>query len=116
MLVPASISPKLHVSVPLWMAQRAWPDPPSTAQDVPGVCGRASVTTTSLAMPGPGLVAVIVKPIGSPAETLAASAVLTTWMGAQLTAIVAVAQVFAVAPAGCCNRKGWSNVGGVGEG
>ena len=45
-------------------------------------------------------------------STLAASAVLVTWMGAQLTAIVAVAELFAVAAAGCVPG---GHRGGVGE-
>src|SRR5215217_2122435 len=47
--------------------------------------GSASVNSMPLASPSPWFVSVTVKPISSPAETLAASAVLSTSMSAQLT-------------------------------
>src|SRR5919204_3001146 len=44
--------------------------------------GRASVRVTPVALPAPVLLTVTVKPMGEPADTLAASADLATWTSA----------------------------------
>src|SRR5437899_780898 len=54
---------------------------------LPEPAGRLSLTVTPLAVPVPLLLTVTVKPIGSPALTVAASAVLLTWMLAALDVI-----------------------------
>src|SRR5712692_2423018 len=56
----------------------------------PEPAGRLSLTVTPLAVPGPVLLTVTVKPIGSPALTGLASAVLRTWMLAGLQVIEAL--------------------------
>jgi hypothetical protein len=48
-----------------------------TLQERPEPTGRTSVSITVFATPGPVLVAVMVKPMGEPACTMAASAVFT---------------------------------------
>ena len=62
-------------------------DQPATVRPV----GNGSDNVTSLAKPGPPLATVIVKPIGSPAFTVAASAVLVTVRLGALQVIVAEA-------------------------
>src|SRR5229473_6649364 len=52
---------------------------------VPEPAGSGSVTVTPLAVPAPVLVTVTVNPIGSPAFTDAASAVLVIWIWAGST-------------------------------
>ena len=73
---PDASVPKLHVSVPLEMEH------PATAglidQESPDCVGSWSVTTTLVRSPAPELEAVMVKPIDSPAFTVAASAVLVS--------------------------------------
>src|SRR2546428_681780 len=56
---------------------------------LPEPAGRLSLTVTPLAVPVPLLLTVTVKPIGSPALTVAASAVLLTWMLAGLQVMLA---------------------------
>ena len=51
----------VHVAGPCWSAM---------VQSTPDAAGSGSVSVTPLAGNGPGLVRVMVKPIGSPAETL----------------------------------------------
>src|SRR6478736_5961010 len=64
----------------------------------PGSVGRVSVRLTPVAVPAPLFLMVTVKPIWSPAETGLASAVLNSWMSAQLTVTEALALLLAVAP------------------
>src|SRR5689334_23744029 len=78
--------PTLHVSAPEVMLQfGAVVLAASIVQDKPAVLGSASVTLTPVAVPAPLLVTVSLKPMGSPALTEAASAVLTILTSAQLT-------------------------------
>src|SRR2546425_215664 len=56
---------------------------------LPEPAGSGSLTVTPLAVPVPVLLTVTVKPIGSPALTVAASAVLLTWMLAGLQVMLA---------------------------
>ena len=58
---------------------------PSIDQLRPALAGRVSVTFTPKAVPGPLLAMVSVNPIGLPAETDAASAVLVRSMVAGMT-------------------------------
>src|SRR5437879_1869818 len=58
---------------------------------LPEPAGSGSLTVTPLAVPVPLLLTVTVKPIGSPALTVAASAVLLTWMFAGRQIIEALA-------------------------
>src|SRR4029077_5201988 len=62
-------------------------------QLVPAVVGSVSETCTLLAVPGPLLVTVIVKPMPVPADTLLASAVLRMWIDGQSTVIATVGVV-----------------------
>src|SRR5260370_90686 len=52
---------------------------------VPLPAGSGSLTVTPVAVPAPALVTVTVNPIGSPASTVAASAVLVIWIWAAST-------------------------------
>ena len=54
--------------------------------------GSVSVSVTAVAVPGPALDTVIVKPIRSPAETVPASGVLTTLMSGHWTTTAAVSE------------------------
>ena len=63
-------------------------------QLVPASVGSVSVTTTPLATPGPLLVTVIVKPIGSPADTDAASATFSMSIEAHWTVIDPLSVLF----------------------
>src|SRR2546423_857065 len=60
--------------------------------DVPASVGRGSETVTPRAVPAPPLVTVTVKPMGSPAETVAASAALAMSMAAARTGTEAEAE------------------------
>src|SRR6266852_3794286 len=67
----------------------------SIDQVTPGAgepAGSGSVTVTPCAVPVPALVTAILNPIGSPAFTDAASAVLTMWMFAGWQVILASAE------------------------
>jgi hypothetical protein len=70
----APMSPKLHVRVPLLIAQPAAGGLIDHA--IPAPVGRASLSDTDFAVPGPALLTVIVNPMFDPALTDAASAVL----------------------------------------
>ena len=86
---PGARSTAGHVSVPAAIAHPAGPD----AIDQATPLGSGSFSTTALAVP-PGvtpLLTVIVNPIGSPAETLAASAVLMICRFGHSTVVVAEA-------------------------
>src|SRR5439155_1577572 len=67
------------------------PVPESMVQLSPASVGRVSVITTPLATPGPALDTVIVKPMASPAETVATSATLVMPMLAASTVTLALA-------------------------
>src|SRR3989442_267645 len=72
-------------SAPLMANAAGLPVEPSITQwtGVPALPpGSASVRVTPVALPAPVLLTVTLKPIGDPAETLAASADLLTWMSA----------------------------------
>src|SRR6266542_3565740 len=58
--------------------------------DQVGPAGSGSLTVTPVAVPAPVLLTATVKPIGSPAFTVKASAVLRMWMSAGLQVIDAV--------------------------
>ena len=60
-------------------------EPAATDQLRPAVVGRLSVTVTVRASPVPSFVAVMTKPISSPAETVAASATFVSAMSPQRT-------------------------------
>jgi hypothetical protein len=75
-VAPAASVPKSHVSVPLAMSQSAAPVPPSIDQSRPEFEGSVSESVTPVAGPEPVLDTVRVKPMSSPAETVASSASL----------------------------------------
>src|SRR5436309_1312630 len=79
------LAPESRVKVPqprAWVGavpvieQVAGPDWDAIDQLIPGPPGRASVRVVPVESPGPALCRVMVKPIGEPALTLVASAVL----------------------------------------
>ena len=57
----------------------------SIVHDRPGLVGSVSLSFTPCASPSPVFQTVIVKPIGSPTVTFAASAVFRTWIAAPCT-------------------------------
>ena len=74
---PGCSVPKSHVSSPLAIAQSAAPVPPSIDQFRPPLAGSVSESVTPCARPVPVFETVRVKPMSSPAETVALSAVLS---------------------------------------
>jgi len=82
--------PKLQESVPVAIVQPASEPAASIVHDVPPFVGSVSVTETPVAVPTPLFVTVMRNPIGWPAFTVAASAVLVTTTSPHRTATVAV--------------------------
>src|SRR4051795_1640488 len=85
-VVPASTVTGPQVRTPAVILQVLFQPAPCEAidQDRPAFVGSVSVKDTPCASPLPSLNTVNVNPIGSPAFTCAASAVLTIWMSAPL--------------------------------
>ena len=96
---PEARSPNEQVRTPTAIPHWAAPVPPSMVQLVPASVGSVSETATPLATPGPLLVTVIVKPIGSPADTEPASATFSMSIEAHWTLIDPVSVLFARSPA-----------------
>ncbi len=88
---PCARSPRLQDRMPAAIPHEAWAVPPLMVQLVPASVGSVSVTATPLATPGPLLVTVMVKPMGSPAETDAASATFSMSIEAHRTSVWALA-------------------------
>src|SRR5439155_1428900 len=88
---PEASVPKLHVNTPPLIEQRLSEFAASIDQERPACVGSVSLTVTVRASPAPVLVAVIVKPIGSPADTVAASAAFASVMLPQFTVVDALA-------------------------
>src|SRR5439155_94298 len=89
---PAAMVPMGQVRAPEAIEQAGAVVPPASMdQEVPASVGRVSVRATPLATPGPALETVTVNPIGSPAETVAESAVLVMAMAAPSTVTLALA-------------------------
>src|SRR5579859_301639 len=77
-LAPLARSPRWQVRVLEVMEQVAAALPPSTAQLSPVPEGSGSLRVTERATPGPELLTVMVKPMGSPVLTGVASGILVT--------------------------------------
>src|SRR5215831_492982 len=90
-VVPAGTGAGPQVRTPAAIAQLLFqPSPwPAIDQSRPGLTGSVSVRVTPFASPEPLLETVSVKPIGSPALTWAASAVLTMWISGAATHVEA---------------------------
>jgi hypothetical protein len=93
LLPPAAMVPKLQVRTPAAMEHPESLPAASIVQLRPASVGRVSVTVTPEAEPAPLLLAVIVNPIVSPADTVPWSGVLVTWIVAHFTVIVAVSEL-----------------------
>src|SRR5436190_1973786 len=71
LLAPEASVPKLHVSTPPLIEQPPSEFAASIDHDRPACVGNVSVTVTPRVSPAPALVAVMTKPIVSPALTVA---------------------------------------------
>src|SRR5690606_14930157 len=94
-LASGARSPKSQVRTPSSMSHASFAG--SIVQSTPSTIGKLSVSPTPYASPSPLLVTVIVKPIWSPADTSASSAIFVTSMSEQLTVAVAVEELFSLA-------------------
>ncbi len=95
---PEARLPRVQVRTPAAMEQVPAAVPPSTDQLVPASVGKVSWMTTPLASPGPLLVTVSVKPIGSPADTEPASATFVMSIEAHRTLIEPVSVLLVRSP------------------